>query len=267
MLENVLSLADISVQQAETFFLVLIRVSAMIFLMPFFKSEHLLKRMKIGISLLLSIILFPLVENVPYEHSESVAIFFVLVIKEVSIGLLMGFATLFLFLFVNIGAEIIDREMGLSQARMIDPATGEDKPAFITLMTVLFSVMLMASNGHFFFVEAISSSYKYIPINAVNYNTKALGEIFIPMVSFAFIAGMKFAAPVMTVTLVSSIGMGFMARIMPQMNIWIVAAPFKIAVGVVSIIYVLPLMYNLFDGMFTRLQETILILFKVSSHA
>jgi len=57
--------------------------------------------------------------------------------------------------------------------------------------------------------------------------------------------------------LLTTLGMGLMSRIMPAMNVWIVAQPLKIVVGVIIIWQVFPLMTMLFDENFLQVQEGI----------
>jgi flagellar biosynthesis protein FliR len=255
ILEQALNSAELAIAQAEMFFLVLIRVSFIIFLMPFLSSDLVLLRIKVGLSFFISLAVFPLLqESVLTIHPGTVHIF-ILVLKECLIGILIGFVGQFLFSFVEFGASIMNRDIGLSQTPIIDPSTGTETYELSQLLVNIFSVIFLIAGLHRYFFEILMDSFEHIPLGSMQFHEDKISWIAISLVSESILYGFRFAAPVFATILVSLLGMAFVSRIMPQLNIWIVSVPIKIGLGIITLYYSLPLMYTIFESVFGRLQS------------
>jgi flagellar biosynthesis protein FliR len=265
MMESLSSFTDWTFFQLEVFFLVLVRVSAIVFLLPFFSSGNVDPKVKAGLSFFLAYIFFPTIPAQVLPMPEGGVGFFMMVLWEVSTGLIIGMAANLLFLAFQIAGEIMDREIGLSMVQLMNPITEEMSTGFAFLQLMIFSVILLLSNGHFYFIQAIHESFVRIPIAGLEPDLGRMSGLFTTIVSDAFVIGLKAASPLLAVTLLSSLGMAFMARIMPQMNIWLVAVPLKIFVGVITLIYTLPMLYKLFFWTFERLQQQIHLLIRLGA--
>lgn len=263
MLNYASSLADMSIAQFELFMLVLVRMSGMVFLLPFFKNETVLTRFKVGFAVIFSIIIFPLVKDTQIPYTPEVGHLVLFVIKELAVGMLIGFACSFLFVFVDLGGEVINRNIGLSMMPVLNPQTGENSTSLTQLIMFLFTIIFLVQNNHFFFVEVMAESFEFIPPLGLDFQAQKLSHMFTYMVSESLVTGMRLAAPILVTTLLSLLGMAFMSRAMPNLNVWMMSVPVKIAVGTVTLIYVLPMMYQLFDKHFSKLQWNILALMKL----
>ena len=154
------------------------------------------------------------------------------------------------------------RDMGLSMTPGIDPSTGEQATGLGQLILILFTIMFLLNDGHHFFIEATVESFRSIPIGGIQFHFDIIAEVILGLVAQSFVYAIKVSAPLMVVIILTTIGMAFMSKIMPQMNVWLVAIPLKIGLGVVILIYTLPLAYLLLDKFFITIQESIFILLK-----
>jgi flagellar biosynthesis protein FliR len=251
-LEHALNAADITVAQLEVFFLVLVRVSFIVFLLPFLNNKAFQARLKVGLSFFIAVMLYPQLKDVSYIVNPAAGTIFYYVLQECMVGILIGFSGQFLFAFVEFGGEIINREIGLSPMPVLNPATGENSTSMSRLIVMIFSIVFLGSGAHFFFFEALYLSFIDIPMGGLVMNSRVFALSATLLVSESILYGFRFAAPVFTTMFVSAVAMGFMSRIMPQMNIWIVSVPLKIFVGVVTLLYAFPLMYKLFQQVFDK---------------
>jgi flagellar biosynthetic protein FliR len=74
--------------------------------------------------------------------------------------------------------------------------------------------------------------------------------VFLRMTADAFLFGLKASAPVLAALLMSSLGLAVTARIMPQMNVWLVGMPLKLLLGLVTVVYALPVLWMVFQKHF-----------------
>lgn len=263
MLDYANSLLDLHVAQFELFMLVLIRMSGMIFLFPFFNNEAVLSRFKVGFAFILSIIIFPSVKDSAIPYTPEVGHLILIVVKELAIGMTIGFGASFLFVFLALGGEVINRNIGLSMMPVLDPMSGENSTNLTQLLIFLFTIAFLLKNQHFFFIEIMAESFEYIPITGFQFDTKEISHILSYMVGESLLVGMRIAAPVLVTTLLALLGLAFMSRAMPNLNVWMMSLPVKIVVGMMTLVYVLPMMYQVFDRYFTKLQWNILAIMKI----
>ncbi|MGL1935117.1 MAG: flagellar biosynthetic protein FliR [Fibrobacterales bacterium] len=262
MLEQAASIADITVGQLEFFFLMLIRVSVAIFLLPIFTGRNISARVKVGIVFFICILIFPLLPSQTLEVSNSIVHVFILTLKELFVGVIIGFTSSLLFTFIPIAGFFMARDMGLSMTPGIDPTTGDQSTGLGQLILVLFTVMFLINDNHHFFIEAVVESFRYIPIAGIEHHSALNAQVLLSLIVQSFVFGVKMAAPLMVIIILTTFGMAFMSKIMPQMNVWLVAIPLKIGIGVMVIIYTLPLAYQLLDKFFIIIQENLFILIR-----
>jgi flagellar biosynthetic protein FliR len=245
-LDGVPALQDFTTAQIEIWLLVLIRVSVLVFLLPILSTEEVPTRFKAGLSFFLSIILFPALPQTAIVIPADLASYFLLALKEIYIGAVMGFAGTFIFAGLRFAGSWIDSETGFNMTQMMNPIAGEEDTALAHLLFILFILMLLGAGGHAFYLQALAESFRLIPLTGAHMASANLVSVFAVMTTESFVLGMKIAAPVVATLFVSSIALAMIARIMPQMNVWMVGMPMKIALGVLTLMYSLPMMWQAF---------------------
>ena len=106
MFETITDLTQWTSTQAELFFLVLIRVVSIVFLLPFFSSDLMIPQLKIGLSFFISLILFSTIPPQTIVIPESLIGFIAIIIREILVGVVIGFSTVFLFTGFEICAPL-----------------------------------------------------------------------------------------------------------------------------------------------------------------
>lgn len=240
------SLEDFTVVQIEIWLLVLVRVSVMVFLLPIITTDDVPTRFRAGMSFFLSIILFPALPAESVVIPSSVPAYTLLALRELYIGAVMGFAGTFVFAGLRFAGSWIDGETGFNMMQIINPIAQEEDTPLGHLIFILFILVLLSTGGYVFYLRAIAESFQVIPLASANAASGAMVQIFARMSADAFLLGVKVASPVVGTLFVSSIALAMIARIMPQMNVWLVGMPMKIAVGTLTTIFALPLMLEAF---------------------
>lgn len=216
------------------FVIIFTRISGMVFSMPLISTYPIPQQVKIWLCALVSFILFPMVAattNFHVPHSMPELAMFLL--REFSIGYLIGFCASFLFSAVQIGGEFVSIQIGISMSQILDPTTGEQTQVVSQMYTYLAAMVFVGLNAHQWLFAAIYKSFENLPPGTeFLYGPEMVSHI-LHLSSSIFSIGISMILPIFCVMFVSEVLMGFMSKMMPQMNIFMVAIPLKIYVGIV----------------------------------
>jgi flagellar biosynthesis protein FliR len=240
------SLEEFTVLQIELWLLVLIRISVMVFLLPIIMTSSVPARFKAGLAFFLSIIIFPTIPASTIVIPTNIVAYVLLALREIYIGAVLGFASTFVVAGLRFGGSWVDSETGFNMMQIMNPMAEEDDTPLSHLIFILFILILLSTGGYAFYLRAISESFALIPLALAKPASGEMISIFARMSSEAFLLGMKIASPVVATLFISSVGLAIIARIMPQMNVWMVGMPMKIALGSATTIFALPLMLKAF---------------------
>jgi flagellar biosynthetic protein FliR len=242
----------ISLDQIQYYLLMFVRVITMLALMPIFGANYIPVQVKAGLGLLITSSLFSvqLAAGLPeFPGTFSLALFSVLVIKEALGGLAVGFASSFLFTAVSFAGRMVDTEMGFGFVELSDPTSEESITVLGQLQVILFTILFLLLNGHYFMLITMQRSFEVVPLFAAEFPGGPMTAQLITMITNIFVLGLKLAAPVFVVLFLTQIALGIVARTVPQMNIFFVGLPLKILLGIATMMIVLPMLASLFRRM------------------
>lgn len=221
--------ATISLDKFEYFLLILVRIASFIYTAPFFSQSGVPQRVKLGLSVFLSIILYNVLPAQELNYSGVIG-YAALVLKESAAGLLIGFSAFLCTTIISLSGRIIDMEIGLAMAQLFDPTTKTQTSITGSLYSYLVMMIMLASDMHIFLINAVAESFSLIPIGgAVIGNT--LYDSFVGFVSDYFIIGFRIALPIFAAMLIMNCVLGIMAKVAPQMNMFSVGIQIKLITG------------------------------------
>lgn len=221
---------DISYLEFERFLFVLFRVGAIIFFLPLLGSGQIPARLKIMLVLVLSFIVFPMVASISMPQPRGLLELGVYLSSEVIIGLIIAFAARLIFASFQIAGSIVDFQMGFGFVNEIDPQNRPGISVAAKFQYLLAIMFYLALSAHHLAVYAIAESFQ--TINPASFTfSEAVMSLIMNLFTSTFAAAIKIAAPIMAVLFFTSVGMGLMARAVPQMNALIVGFPLQIGVG------------------------------------
>ncbi len=254
----------LSLEQIETFLLVFIRVSAIVFSMPILGVTEVPRTARIGLSFLLAWILFPSVA-VPYIELEGLSLLKLLpaVTAEIMIGIMMGLSVRMIFEGIQLGGQLIGFQMGFGIVRVIDPLTGSQYSIIAQVQNLLAVLLFLSLGLHRYFLQAIRVSFEEIPL-LYCYVSNSVVEWFMGLSSTIFVTGMKVAGPVMALLLFVSIIMGMINKFAQGMNVMIVMFPLKIAAGLIGIGISLPMFALVLKKIFSTVDTNLLTLIQLA---
>lgn len=251
-----MDILNYNLDQLERWFLMLFRVSSMFLLMPVFSYNSVPALARIGVAVLVTSVLFPLHPEMQLTLATGVLEFFAVILREVFIGLSIGFVTIFLFTGVQFAGHVMGHSMGFGMINAIDPFSEQHMPILGQLLSLFTLVLFLMMDGHHFLLMAVDESFVRIPIGTGALSNRAI-EGFARLSADIFSVGIKVAAPVLIAILVSEIALGIVARTVPQMNVWIIGFPLKIMVGLLTLTLVAPMIVFVFGKIYGNWQGDI----------
>ena len=195
----------------------------------------------------------PVGPSVPLDSPAAV----LLVVQQVLVGLALGFAVRVLFTAIEFAGEIIGLQMGLNFAGFFDPATAQQATATSSLFSTMVAFLFIAMNGHLLVIQAVVESLTAFPVSmepfaflhAVRPETWG-AEI--------FRLGLWIALPLIAMLLFVNMVLGVIARVAPQISIFSVGFPVTLGVGLVGIMFTMPML----QGPFVAALERMLSMFR-----
>src|SRR5438445_6911231 len=230
---------------AATFMLVFARVGAMVMLLPGFGETNIPVRIKLAIALLLTLIILPLHRAAYLVDLTSMASLGVLMVYEIIIGIVLGATARVTLSALQVAGSVIAQQMGLGFVTAVDPTQGQQGLLIGNFLTMLGITLLFATDSHHLVIAALNDSYAIFSPG----ETMASGDI-ASLATRAFAAafkiGLQLSAPFLVFGLVFNIGLGVLARLMPQMQVYFVGAPLAILAGFLVLAAVLAAMMGTF---------------------
>lgn len=218
--------------------LVFVRLGAALLVLPGFGEIYISQRVRLALAFTLTIVVAPLVvHTLPAQPAMPVELV-VLIGGEAAVGLLIGGAARLMISSLHVAGTVIAFQSSLAYASTIDPTQGTQSALVATLMTILGTVLIFASGLHFMMLQAMVDSYELFPPAALP-PFQDFMEAAIGFVTGAFRVGMQIAAPFIVYGLVLYMGMGLMARLMPQMHVFFIILPLQIVTAFVVLMVTL----------------------------
>lgn len=221
---------SISYQEFKIFFLVLIRVSIILLMFPFFNARVIPVLSKAGLALIVAIILFPVLNNEMAAFPDTVFGVLQLIIAELIIGMVLGLLVQIFFEGVRMMGQLVGFQTGFAITNILDPQSGVQVSIFSNMAYMAAIVIFLLLNGHHILLSAIRESFKIIPVGSLGLNSAMLNKMIL-LYGEMFVIAIKIGAPAVAALLFVQVAFGLITKLMPQMNIMIVAFPVQIVVG------------------------------------
>jgi len=255
---------NISLPQLQMFFLVFLRIGAILMTIPVFESRSIPNMFKLALALATSLILFPMLNLNPLPVSTSIFGLAIGAAGEILLGFVIGFSVKIIFAGIQMAGQLGGYQMGLALANVMDPADSQQIPLLAQFNNLVALLIFLSLNAHYWFIRALTQSYRLVPPFNVHFDG-ALTEHLIQLAGNMFVVAIQVGAPIIAALLVTSVAFGLVARTVPQMNVFIVAMPLKIGIGLLFLGFSLPYFAAFLKKIFGGLGAHILIMLKAMS--
>jgi len=255
---------NISLPQLQMFFLVFLRIGAVLMAMPVFESRSIPHVFKLALAFASSVILIPILNLSPLPVSTSLIGLGVGAAGEIMLGLVIGFSVKIIFAGIQLAGQLAGFQMGMALANVMDPGSSEQVPLLAQFNNLVALLVFLTINAHYWFIKALTQSFRMVPPLNFQFNG-SLMEHLIQLSGNIFVTAIQVGAPVIATMLVTTVAFGLVARTVPQMNVFIVAMPLKIGVGLLFLGFSLPYFAAFLKKIFNGLGQHILIMLKTMS--
>src|SRR5881394_1806981 len=239
---------------AATFMLVFARVGAMVMLMPGLGETNIPVRIKLAIALLLTLIILPLHRAAYQIDLTSMSSLGVLMMHEIVIGIVLGATARVTLSALSVAGSVIAQQLGLGFVTAIDPTQGQQGLLIGNFLTILGLTLLFATDSHHLVIAALNESYRIFSPGELM-PSGDVAALATRAFATAFKIGMQLSAPFLVFGLVFNIGLGVLARLMPQMQVYFVGVPLSILAGFVVFALVITAIMGSFLDYFTGVMQ------------
>lgn len=228
---------------AYFYLLIFARVGTMLMLMPALGENMIPMRMRLSFALMFALTMYPLVSpSLPLFTSNNILQALSVMFHEIAVGFILGGIARLIVASAQTAGAIIAFQTGLSIAQSADPTQGGIQGALIgSFLSFTGLTLIFATDLHHLILAAVYDSYEVFSPTAPLMFGEA-SELAIDTISRTFIIGVQMAAPFIVFGLVFYLGLGILARLMPQVQVFFVAMPANIGIGLLLMALLIPMM-------------------------
>ena len=190
-------------------------------------------------------------ESIPLIYFDEVIFIAVLCLRELMIGIALGFVSALPLYALRVAGEQIGTTMGFSMAQVMDPSTQQETSILGQMHFLSATWFYFRWNGHLLMVQALIETLKLVPPGQLALFPAGDMSLGVWLQSL-FVLALRMVVPYYCALVLSDIGLGFLARTVPQMNIFVVGLPVKVMLGFMVMAAVLPLSMDFIFAHFER---------------
>jgi flagellar biosynthesis protein FliR len=233
----------------------LLRISAMFVAVPLFSMQAVPPRVRLVLSLTITLVMMPLMPTYPVVEMFSYQGFLVAV-TQVTIGLTSGFIVQMVFSALLFAGQGVALSMGLGFASMVDPQNGQQVPVIAQFYVMTSTLVFLSLDGHLVLISMLLDSFTSLPIG-IDGITKANIWTILIWSSHMFAGGLLLTMPIIVSLLLVNISLGVATRAAPQLNIFSVGFPVTLMLGMALVWLTLPDVLDQFEGVLTEAYDLV----------
>jgi flagellar biosynthesis protein FliR len=227
------------------FLLIFARTGTMVMLLPGLGEQTISPRLRLTIALVLAAVLLPLHRPAYHIDTSALGPSIVLLVEEIMIGAVLGLTARLTISALEVAGSVIAQQLGLGFVTAVDPTQGEQGVILGNFLTMLGATLFFATDMHHLVIAALNDSYTLFEPGEV-LATGDIAALVTKTISGAFRVGIQLSAPFLAFGLLFNLGLGVLSRLMPQMQVFFVALPLSIMIGLLFLLLVLGSMMGLF---------------------
>ncbi len=234
-------------------FLIFVRVSTLVMSAPYFGLSVFPARIKLFFAIVLTVALYPIIplQGTALATDATFIEVLIAIIKEVLVGLSMGFVGQIIFGGVQLGGELISFDLGISFGSTVDPVSRGQSGVLSQFMVLIGIFLFISFHGDTIYIKALAASFSIVPLGHAFPSRTAID--FLDMTIHLFKIGVQLASPFLVVLFFMDLSFAIFGRIMPQANIFYLELPVKVGIGFVIFLLVTPYMPATFQHIFDSL--------------
>lgn len=228
---------------------------------PLFSGAPLPWTLRLLTSLLFGFVVLPMVWPGPPDPPPDVHSLALLGAKEVLVGLFLGLVSGFLFFVFQIGASVYGLQMGLGIMNVLDPYSQQQVVVTSQLKFLLALWFFLLFDGHLMTVFAFRRSFDLIPPHSLSLPVGGMAEG-VALFGRLFELSLRLSLPVVGSLLLADLGLGFVSRTVPQLNVFALGFALKILLGLWVLLLTSSAVSSFFSSQLLRSFELFLALLR-----
>lgn len=241
-------------EQWSTFFLLFVRISALVSVLPFFSWRGIPALPKVGFAGLFAYLLYVAYQPADIALPHHFLLYIFAVGSEALFGLALGFLVVLMLTAARVAGQLIDMESGLAMASVLDPQFGSQVSLYGQFYNVFALVFYLSVNGHHLLFTALARSVSLVPPGAAVFQAHLIPQ-FMLLFFQMFIIAFQLAAPVVAVLMFSDLALGLLSKTVPQLQVFMVGMPLKAGVALLIIYLIFPYFAQVLELVFSRFQQ------------
>lgn len=246
-----------SIYHLEYFLAVLVRVMGVMAFAPIFGNAlTVTRRVRLFLGIAVSMAIVGAHPYTPLGYTTFWG-YTVILIKELIVGITMGFMANITLTIVNMAGQFIDREMGFSMVSNFDQTFNTETTITAEFYSMLVMIVMLVSNMHYFILSALSDSFELIPLGNVLIDSGKLYDTMISYMTNYFVIALRISIPVLIVIMLLNVILGVLAKTAPQMNMFVIGIQLKIFCGFAVLMIVITFIPNVTDFIYNQMQDIV----------
>lgn len=250
-----------SIYHLEFFLAVLLRIAGTLSLAPVFGSKAITFRVRIFLAIGIALVVVSVMPYEPLAYTTTIG-FTVILLKELVVGLSIGFVSSIVMGIITLAGQFIDRELGFAMVTNFDPMTNTNVTITADFYNYLVMLLMLCSNMHFFVLNAVVDSFDVIPIGGVIFNEEALFQSIMLFITNYFIIALRISMPVFASITLLNVILGILAKAAPQMNMFAIGMQLKVLTGLFVILVTIGFLPVITDFLFTQMKDIVFDIIK-----
>lgn len=238
----------------DVFLLALLRITAFLIFAPVFNSRIIPVMARLGLALFLTLSLFYPVGTFFFIHSLSIFELVIYAVKEFLVGLVLGVFVSIVFLAFQLAGTIYGYQMGFGIISILDPEAMESVSLTGQLKYLLAIIIFFETNCHHNLLLALFNSFRVVSIGGAKVSEGLIRELLV-VLGGSFVIAIQIALPIVAILLLIDGVLGIISRTIPQLNVFIIGFPLKIAVAFLTLMAILPGLRVLMEGVLNGLAQ------------
>lgn len=238
--------------QFQTFLLEWIRVASMLMIFPIFSGPQIPMQLRLGFGLVLSFLLYHLIPTV--HLANGLFDLAVAGASQVVLGVVVGYVASLVFAGVQFAGELIDLQIGFAVANVLNPQTQQNITIIGEFQLAIATLVFLVTNSHYLLISGIAGSFNLVPLPYINLDPSVGGNVVL-FFTQAFLVVFKIAAPSVFALLITNVALAFMAKVAPQMNVFVIGLPIQVSVGLVMMAISIPLIGTVTPELFQNVSQ------------
>ncbi len=229
--------------------LVFVRIGAALLLFPGYSSPYVPPRLRLLLGLTIALIVTPVVAPSLPAMPDSAAALVVIVLGETVIGLFFGTIGRLYLASLTTAGMFVAYASSMANALTNDPSAAQQGSIAGSFLTAAALLFIFSLNLHHLMLMAVVDSYQLFVPGQVP-PAADFADMIAKVVAKTFLLSFQIASPFILVAMIFSLGLGLLGRLMPQMQVFFVAMPLQIGIGITVLAVTLPVLLRWFAGAF-----------------